>query len=498
MDNVKIVERTQVIVSIFLIMSIIASPLTFIPMQFSWGQNITTTNETNNSNTNPMNTLPTETAVIPDKFIVKLKEPSSLGGAAFSISDPISEVTTDIEGQGFDANVNRSLYGLNTFVLDIKPSENNMFSGASFQDNISSVPSVIENILEENPLVESAQADMLMTIPEPILNTSDVKTSTQTIPRGIDRIDAEAANLSIESTNADIAIMDTGVNNHQDLNLFKNISFVGMSAQDNCGHGTHVAGTAAARNNSVGVVGTAPDARIWNVKVLEQTANGGCSGSLSGILSGIDYVLQNADTIDVVNLSLGGFCPAWEPECESSVYESSINDLINAGVVVVVAAGNDANPADWYVPARFQNVITVSSISDTDGKCGGMGPQSSFGDPDDSLSSFSNHGPIVDIAAPGSDIQSTWNDGTYKQISGTSMASPHVAGQAAQYKATHPDATPSEVYNALLTSATKGNDMCDGNGHGYFTGDIDGTNEPLLYAKNVTTASSPNQNLTRS
>lgn len=491
MDNLKVLKRTQVIVTVILVLSIIGSPITLMPMQFSLGQNNTISNNSNTSNTTSVSTPPTETAVIPGKYIVKLKDPSALGGAALSISDPISAVTTDIEDQGFDASVNRSLLGLNTYVLDIAPSENGSFSGASLPDNSSIVSSVVENILEENPLVESAQADMLMTIPEPISNTSDFRTSTQTIPRGIDRIDAEATNKSLQSANADIAILDTGVNNHKDLNLFKNISFVGISTQDNCGHGTHVAGTAAARNNSFGVVGAAPDARIWNVKVLEKTADG-CSGSLSGILSGLNYVLENADTIDVVNLSLGGYCPAWESECDSSVYESSINDLINAGVVVAVAAGNDANPADWYVPARFQNVITVSSISDTDGKCGGMGPSSSFGDPDDSFSSYSNYGPIVDIAAPGSDILSTWNDGTFKSISGTSMATPHVAGEAALYKANHPDASPSEVYNALLTSATKGNMQCDGNGHGYFTGDVDGVNEPLLYGKNVTTVSNPN------
>jgi subtilisin family serine protease len=97
---------------------------------------------------------------------------------------------------------------------------------------------------------------------------------------------------------------------------------------------------------------------------------------------------------------------------------------------------------------------------------------------------------LIDIAAPGSDIPSTWNDGGYNSITGTSMASPHVAGEAAKIKAENPEATASDVNAALLTSATTEDAQCDGNGHGYFTDDVDGISEPLLYGKNAS-ASAP-------
>ena len=167
----------------------------------------------------------------------------------------------------------------------------------------------------------------------------------------------------------------------------------------------------------MGVVGASTRCKNLEYKSTLESENlsdpeANCSGSLGGILNGLNFVAENSDTIDVVNLSLGGYCPLTLPGCNTPVYEVAINNLIDRGVVVVVAAGNAGQPADWFVPARFANAITVSAISDSDGKCGGKGGPLFFGDRDDTFASYSNYGPLVDIAAPGSDIPSTWNDGT--------------------------------------------------------------------------------------
>ncbi len=272
----------------------------------------------------------------------------------------------------------------------------------------------------------------------------------------------------------DIAIIDTGVDlTHPDLNVFKNISFVKgvKKGNDDNGHGTHVAGTTAAKDDSNGVVGVAPGARIWAVKVLDK--NG--SGSLSNVIKGIDYVTANAAQIEVTNMSLG--C-----QCNSAAMNTAIANSVAAGVTYVVAAGNNAMDASTFSPANHPDVIAVSAIVDTDGKCGGLGSSTGYG-ADDTFASFSNFGSVVDIAAPGVNIYSTWKGGSYNTISGTSMASPHVAGAAALYKSTH-IASPADVKASLLSTGSTPSSTCDGNGFGYFTGDKDVFSEPLVYVKN--------------
>ncbi|MEX0820008.1 MAG: Ig-like domain-containing protein, partial [Pirellulaceae bacterium] len=145
------------------------------------------------------------------------------------------------------------------------------------------------------------------------------------------------------------------------------------------------------------------------------------SGSYSQVIAGMDWVTARADDIEVANMSLGGG------------YSQSVNDALegmtNAGIVVAVAAGNDGADAGNYSPASAESAITVSAAVDTDGKTGGLSPDSGYG-PDDTLASFSNYGEVIDIAAPGVNIYSTVPGG-YDTYSGTSMASPHVAGAAA-------------------------------------------------------------------
>jgi subtilisin family serine protease len=461
------------------------------PFQIALAQNATSTTTT-------ATTGPEELAIIPGQFIVSFKDPAELsqGGMSAAASvNPAPVLTESLESQGITASINKSLPALNAAVVNIELSPQSNVAGAAAGDEQAATDLVIKQ-LEQNPVVESAQADMKMTAIPPIaVNPNATASAIQARPSGIDRIDGENIPPLVETSNADIAIVDSGVKaDHEDLNVFRSVSFTGTSTDDICGHGTHVAGSAAAKNNSVGVVGAAPGARIWNVKVLESEdpsdPDARCSASLGQILDGLNFVAENSDTIDVVNLSLGGFCPLTTPGCNTPVYENAINNLVDRGVVVVVAAGNNAGPAEEIVPARFANAITVSAISDSDGKCGAEGEPLFFGDADDTFASYSNFGPLIDIAAPGSDIPSTWNDGGYNSITGTSMASPHVAGEAAKIKAENPEATASDVNAALLTSATTEDAQCDGNGHGYFTDDVDGISEPLLYGKNAS-ASAP-------
>ncbi|HLC24325.1 MAG TPA: S8 family peptidase [Nitrosopumilaceae archaeon] len=322
---------------------------------------------------------------------------------------------------------------------------------------------VLEMIKKNNPSISYIEPDY------------EVQTFAQTLPTGINRIDAERS--TARTVDVDIAIIDTGINlSHPDLNVYKQVSFVKRikTANDDNGHGTHVAGTAAAKDDSNGVVGVAPGAKLWAVKVLDR--NG--SGSLSNVIKGIDYVTQNAAEIEVANMSLG--C-----ECISTSLNSAITNSVAAGVTYVVAAGNSAKDAKTFSPANHPDVIAVSAIADSDGKCGGLGPSTSYGK-DDTLASFSNFGPVVDIAAPGVSIYSTYKNGGYATLSGTSMASPHVAGGAALIKASDPDdlLTPSDVKKSLLSNGSNPLSECDGYGHGYFNGDKDAFPEPLLYVKN--------------
>ncbi len=328
-----------------------------------------------------------------------------------------------------------------------------------------------EKVLEQlknNPLVSYMGND------RKISAFIDTHTENQIIPASVDRVeDGESLNnINPNFVDADIAILDTGIDlDHPDLNVFHERSFIPgtINADDDHGHGTHLAGVAAAKDNSFGMVGIAPGARLWAIKVLESSG----MGEISTLIKGLDYITQHQNEVDVAVLSLG--C-----ECESGALNIAINNSIKAGITIVVAAGNEGKDAGTFTPANNPEVITVSAIADTDGKCGGNGPPTPYG-ADDMLASFSNYGNVVDISAPGVDIYSTFKSNSYTKLTGTSMAAPHVAGAAALYKSLHPEASPNDVKSYLLTSGTNPKDLCNGNGHGYFTGDKDNFHEPLLY-----------------
>lgn len=298
---------------------------------------------------------------------------------------------------------------------------------------------------------------------------------SEVIPTGINRIDAER---SIERTvDVDIAIIDTGIDlKHPDLNVVRGVTCSGAGkpgGNDDNGHGTHVAGITAAKDNDIGVVGVAPGAKLWAVKVLDKFG----SGTISCVIAGVDYVTANAAEIEVANMSLG--C-----RCHSDALHTAVKNSVAAGVTYVVAAGNSASDVKDFDPASYTEVITVSAIADSDGKCGGQGTATNYG-ADDTFATFSNFGSGVDLAAPGVDIFSTYKGQGYATASGTSMASPHVAGAAGLYKASNPSASPAQVQNALVTSGIPQTQVCDtalNNGAGSFTRDPDASPEPLVYA----------------
>jgi len=298
----------------------------------------------------------------------------------------------------------------------------------------------------------------------------------ETIPDSIKRTFSTADLKGGQNdTDVDIAILDTGIDlDHPDLNVYKNVSFVSdaKTGDDDNGHGTHVAGIAAAKDNGKGIVGGAPGARLWSVKVCDKA--GECK--VSDMIKGVEYITQHADEIDVVNISVE--TPL------SPALNRAISASIKAGVTYVVAAGNYGKDASSTSPASNSDVISVSAIADSDGKCGGTGPElKTQNATDDTFAPFSNFGPSVSIAAPGVDILSTYLDGGYAVDSGTSMAAPSVAAAAALIKANSTDFTPKQVKDAILNSGSTPLTPCEGGPQGYFTGDPDKYKEPLLFRK---------------
>lgn len=293
--------------------------------------------------------------------------------------------------------------------------------------SVEAPPHVVAAIAAD-PAVASVEADRA------------VRTAAQVTPRGVERIDADhAAGVGAgRDLGVDVAIIDTGIASHADLRVHERVDctdkgieptveYVTYLLTDNCksggtdtdGHGTHVAGIVGARDNSSGVVGVAPGARLWSVRVLTATDN----GSLQDVIAGVDHVALHADEIEVANISLVA-------EGRSDAMDAAIEGATDAGIAVVVAAGNDSASASNVTPANSPDAITVSAVTDLDGRPGARKSCSSgcLGG-DDRFASYSNHG--ADIAAPGSYILSTSRDGKTATLSGTSMAAPHVAGAAA-------------------------------------------------------------------
>jgi subtilisin family serine protease len=279
--------------------------------------------------------------------------------------------------------------------------------------------------LEKNPNVRLIEADGIATI-------SDTQTPATW---GIDRIDQQSGTSgsytypSTAGQGVTAYIIDTGINrSHQEftgrtLPGYDAVT-VGGSASDCNGHGTHVAGTVAGTT-----YGVAKKATVVPVRVLDCAG----SGAWSGVIAGVDWVANNARMPAVANMSLGGGVV--------SSLNTAVANAVASGIPFAVAAGNETTDACTKSPASTPTAITVGSTTSTDAR-----------------SSFSNFGTCVDIFAPGSSITSAWytSSSAINTISGTSMASPHVAGAAALYLGINPAASPKAVADALIAQAVKG------------------------------------------
>jgi aqualysin 1 len=254
----------------------------------------------------------------------------------------------------------------------------------------------------------------------------------QTLPWGIDKVDADlsstlAGNGSGAVTNVNAYVIDSGIAAHPDLNLTGHVNFANGKNTDCNGHGTHVAGTIAARDDASDVVGVAPGAPLTGVKVL------GCngSGSWSGVIKGIDWVTANATKPAVANMSLGGGA--------NLAVDDAVRRSAASGVFYALAAGNAGADACNSSPARAGTTSGIVTTAATD----------SF----DREASWSNYGTCVDIWSPGVSILSTRRGGGTTTMSGTSMASPHSAGGGALYLSGNPAASPANVEGALASKA---------------------------------------------
>ncbi|RYD53495.1 MAG: S8 family peptidase [Sphingobacteriales bacterium] len=297
-------------------------------------------------------------------------------------------------------NVMSSINGLlSTVGIPLLTDVKAVFSDAltGFVANVSAAQAAV---IAQNGMIKYYEQDQILGYkPFNILFPTPVTQPAQTVGYGVQRTGRA------DGTGKRAWIIDTGIDfDHADLNVNQSLSrsfSTSLSANDDNGHGTHVAGIVGAKDNTIGVVGVAPNATLIAVKVL--ASNG--SGQTSDVIRGVDYTAANATAGDAANISLGGGL--------SVALDDAVLALGAKGVRVAIAAGNSGQPVSTTSPARVDapNVYSVSAC-----------------DANDNLASFSNYGPSVDFAEPGVQILSTYNDGMYRTLSGTSMASPHLCG----------------------------------------------------------------------
>ncbi len=290
--------------------------------------------------------------------------------------------------------------------------------------------------LRKNPRIAFIEQDKRVSINDrfdPGISPSPLDTAQPNATWGLDRIDQR--NLPLDNvynyvpngTGVNAYVIDTGIRiTHTDFGgrAYSGYDAIGdgNGTNDCNGHGTHVAGTIGSAT-----YGVAKNVKLYAVRVL------GCDGygSNSGVIAGIDWITQNRVKPAVSNMSLGGGT--------STALDNAVRNSINAGVVFAVAAGNESVNACNSSPARTAEAITVGATTSTDARA-----------------SYSNYGTCLDLFAPGSSIQSTWNssDTATNTISGTSMATPHVAGVVALYLQNNPNASASAVRDAVVNNAT--------------------------------------------
>lgn len=261
------------------------------------------------------------------------------------------------------------------------------------------------------------------------LSTGLPGTDAPVVPWGVQSIKAPAAWRKSTGKRVKIAIIDTGVDfNHPDLAdaIGGGINLIHrhMLPLDDNGHGTHITGTIAASAKQSGIMGVAPRATIYAVKAFDH--NG--SSYVSDIVEGIEWCIKYR--MDIINMSFG-------MKVRSAPLEAAIKQAYHAGIVIVASSGNEGKRGSVDYPARLPQTIAVGATNRA-GK----------------IAAFTNRGPQIDIYAPGERIVSTWLNGKYNELSGTSMATSHVTGTIALLLSIHPHLTPWQIKRILQKHAS--------------------------------------------
>jgi len=480
--NFPKIERSMVLIIAVTIMTSTIIPsfgiIGNVP-RIAYGQSLQTETNTINiaSNITGINTtnanvseidIPEAGNIIADQYIVVLKENATLNPQV--ANNTVSALSEDMSNLGVNATA--------------FPEVGQLFIDLNQTGAEAGQPGIAGDVTTQDVL-ERIQNDPNVAYVEPV---QIFGIESQTIPTGIDRSGADKSstmpgNGEGNVSDVTVAIIDTGVDlDHPDLNVILNETFVAgaPNGDDDNGHGTHVSGIVAAKDNSEGVVGVAPGANLVALKVLDHNGR----GTTPDIIRAIAWVTAHSESIDVVNMSLGGG--------NSQAMNDAIDKAVDSGVTFVVAAGNDHRDAITSSPANSPDVITVSAIADSDGKCGASGPATTRG-PDDSFATYSNYGRVVDIAAPGTNINSTSPNGQYRVLTGTSMAAPHVAGAAALWMSENrklglDDPFPVQVRDAIISSGIRNAavEQCIED-RGYFSREMDWDRsiEPLLFVTSL-------------
>lgn len=287
------------------------------------------------------------------------------------------------------------------------------------------VPYMVIEIPEENLKLFKDNKGIPRYFEDGICNTM-----VQQVPWGISRIEANKVHSQkgIKGAGVKVGVVDTGIDlHHTDLKVYGGASFVTPTYQDDNGHGTHVSGTIAALDNTIGVIGVAPAAQLYAVKVLDSSG----SGYYSDVAAGIEWCIDNK--MHIISMSLGGSSP-------NDLLQSAVVRAYQAGILLVAAAGNSGNSGgtgdNVGYPAKYSEVIAVAATNSSD--------QRAY---------FSSTGPAVELAAPGVDVLSTYLNSGYKTLNGTSMATPHVSGLAALVKSANPTLTNVAIRKRLTDTA---------------------------------------------
>ncbi len=339
-------------------------------------------------------------------------------------------------------------------VLDLTPQE---LQSAAWDRNIEFIePNAIVKVAS----VESTDDDGSRFYIDEDISVLKSNKLKDTIPWGIKAIGADQSlQKSIEGKKIKIAVLDTGIANHSDLQIAGGKSFVSdnLSYTDDHGHGTHVAGTIAALSNKKGVVGVASNANVYALKVLDRQGE----GTYSQVIEAIQWSIANK--MNIISMSFGG-------TSASQALQAVIQEATAKGILVIAAAGNQGAGAETELyPALYPEVISVGAVS-----------------PNHKRAGFSSTGQQLDLVAPGTNILSTTFDGTYGVMSGTSMAVPHVTGSAAILWSKNKKWTQKDVKNTLYRTATPLGDKSEyGNGIVNVAKALGLTNKPIPPSQEV-------------